>query len=90
MIATIEHSKDPYNAVIDIIDKWCSKHYYADVIVTLLLNNQITTEILLYDGSSHTFEWCNDWYEGQKDVEVVGFRTIDDLIFDGYPEEDDN
>lgn len=90
MIAVIGHSRDPYDAVIDVIDYWCSKHYYTHAIVTLELDGNIVTDILLYDGSSHTFEWSNDWYEGQKDIKVLGFRMLDEFKIEGYPEEENN
>lgn len=39
-----------------------------------------TTEILTYDGSyGDVFEWENDWNEGETNVEVLGFMSLDAL-----------
>ena len=34
-------------------------------------------ELLIYNGNRDDYEWENDWDEGQKYVEVVGFLALD-------------
>lgn len=40
-----------------------------------------TTEILTFDGSygAGCFVWENDWDEGEQDVEVIGFMSLEVL-----------
>lgn len=39
---------------------------------------EYTNEVL--DVNDGKFEWLNDWYEGQKYVEFLGYILIDDIV----------
>jgi len=80
--------KDPYTEVADIIDGWCKKNYYSSALVTLLIDGRVTTEYLSFNGNDMNFEWETDWWEGEKEVVLIGFRMIDDVAFYGYPNYD--
>lgn len=36
-------------------------------------------EYVCYNSDYDTFEWLNDWYEGQTDVDVLGYIPIDSI-----------
>ena len=66
---------DPYTEIADgIIKKWCEKYGYTDFLVTILLNGVEFTEFL--SASDFQFIWENDWWEGEKDVQLLGFVPI--------------
>lgn len=79
-------SDDPYEEVAKIIEGWCEMHYYGSAIVTLSIDRLETTEYLEFNGSEMTFIWENDWWEGEKDVYLLGFQMLKDLRFVGFPE----
>lgn len=78
----MSHQKSPYEVVCEEIEAWAEKYYYDDFLVTLLLNDRITTEILVfYDGA---LEWLNDWWEGEK-VKLLGFIPVSKIEVHGVP-----
>lgn len=79
-------SDDPYEEVAKIIEGWCEKHYYGSALVTLSVDGIETTEYLDFNGNEMTFIWENDWWEGEKDVYLLGFQMLEDLRFVGFPE----
>lgn len=38
-----------------------------------------SNEYLCYHFEHDIFEWANDWNEGQSDVEVIGYISIDNI-----------
>ena len=84
MIAKIK-STDPYTEIADIIEEWCLKNYYDRFVVTLQINGETITEWLDW-CIEYGFIWDTDWWEGEKDVVLVGFRPLHQISFDGYPE----
>lgn len=72
-------SKDPYTEIANIIDKWCKKNFYDSFVVTISRDGQIITEYLELDGMSLDFIWENDWYEGEKDIVLIGFMPMQQL-----------
>ena len=79
-------TKTPYDIVLEPIEKWCREHYYGDFLVTISLDGFEITEFLEFDPNG--FIWENDWWEGQKDVKLLGFMPIDDIHIYGSPDED--
>lgn len=63
------------------IKDWCKKNYYADFLVTIKADGCNYTTILyggdLRDHDAYSF--LDDWDEGQKEVELVGFIPIDSI-----------
>ena len=43
-------------------------------------NYTYSNEYLCYHFEHDTFEWLNDWDEGQKDVEILGYISVDSII----------
>lgn len=63
------------------IKDWCEKHYYADFLVTIKADGCNYTTVL-YGGDlrdDDTYSFLDDWDEGQKEVELVGFIPIDSI-----------
>ena len=83
---------NPYAEIANIIDDWCKKNYYESAFVTLSLNGRVITEYLSFNGNSVTgeFEWDMDWWEGERDVILLGFRMRSDAVFYGYPNSKEN
>ena len=58
---------------------------YKDVIVKLAYKYEweklytVTNEILEYCPCRDTWEWLNDWNEGQQDVKVIGFIPVSNV-----------
>jgi hypothetical protein len=69
----------PYEEIAETISKWCETHSYSDFIVTIDLNGTLITEVLEFDGGRVDFIWLSDWWEGEKNVSLVGFRPIGDI-----------
>lgn len=42
-------------------------------------NYTIENHILVYDSMVDSYDWLDDWYEGQTDVEVLGYRLLSDI-----------
>lgn len=40
-----------------------------------------SNEVVSYEMDSATWIWLNDWWEGEKDVEVLSYVAIDDITF---------
>jgi hypothetical protein len=78
-------SEDPYTEIANIIDEWCRKNYYGSFVVTISIDGQIITEYLEFDGSSITFIWENDWWEGEKEIYLLGFMPMLQLRVYGAP-----
>ena len=91
MRVSLEKNETGYSVVSDIIERWCDKHYWDDFLVTIKYwydvekKPTINTEILEYDGY-RGFEWVNDWWEGQQNVELLGFMPVSELKFENIDE----
>ena len=72
-------SKDPYTEIANIINEWCKKNFYDSFVVTISRDGQIITEYLEFDGGDFDFIWENDWYEGEKDIVLIGFMPMQQL-----------
>ena len=42
-------------------------------------NYTIENHILEYDSIDDSYVWLNDWYEGQTDIEVLGYMLLGDV-----------
>lgn len=82
----------PYDQVVRTIEEWCQKHGYENMLVTLRLCTDSNfawytiTEFLEFDGSNVEFIWLNDWWEGERYVELLGFCPLSWLRFDNAKE----
>ena len=67
---------NPYAAIEQVIERWCRKNYYCDMLVTILIDGEKRTELLLFSANDG-FEWLNDWFEGgTKTVVFLGFFPV--------------
>lgn len=83
-------SEDPYTEIANIIDKWCKKNFYDSFVATISRDGQIITEYLEIDGFSLDFVWENDWWEGEKEIYLLGFMPMLNLRVYGAPGDDIN
>lgn len=44
----------------------------------------IENHILEYDSVDDSYAWINDWFEGQTDVEVLGYMLLGDVEVVGH------
>ena len=79
-------SENRYDAVGAIVQEWCEKNYYTDFLVTLNLDGEESTELLLFDSPTVSFYWLSDWDEGQKNVFLEGFLPVESVIIRTFPE----
>ena len=77
-------AKDPYTEAAEIIEQWAKKNYYDDFVVTLRLDGKIETTLLCMTENAN-FEWEDDWWEGQKEIRIIGFTPLRDLLCIGEP-----
>ena len=69
---------NPYDIVAEILEKWCYEHYFTNLIVRLKLDGEEINVIVTWDiDLTCVFDY--DWWEGQKNVEVIGVMTVDDV-----------
>ena len=67
----------------DAIEK---EEYRTDYIVKLRYKYSwekeytVENEYLEYDGNYDQWVWLHDWDEGQEDVDVLGYISIDDVF----------
>lgn len=83
--------KTPYDSIAETIDKWCQENYYDDFLVTLRLNGKLCVEYLIYetgdpDRPDPYWLWDSDWWEGQKNTELVGFVAAHSIFVTGTPD----
>ena len=83
--------KTPYDTIADVIEKWCQDNYYSNFIVTLRIDGELCVEYLIYETGDPNrpdpyLVWESDWWEGQKDVELVGFIDISSVYVSGTPD----
>lgn len=75
-----EYYEDRYK-IFQPIKDWCEKYYYADFLVTIKADEWNCTTVL-YGGDlrdHNAYSFLDDWDEGQKEVELVGFIPIDSI-----------
>lgn len=77
---------NPYNDICIPIEEWCQKNYYTDFLVTIKVDDFKYTEYLEFNGNTMQFEWLNDWWEGEKDIRLLGFIPIDRINIQNYPD----
>ena len=81
-------SNDPYTEIADIIKAWCEKNCWEDLVVTISINGNEITECISFNAEKMDFIWESDWWEGEEDVQLLGFLPIDNIRIYGYPPND--
>lgn len=81
----------PYDVIADAIDAWCQEHYYGHFLVTLSIEGKLCVEYLYFETGDPNWPdphwvWEDDWREGQKDVELVGFIDVSSVRVSGTPD----
>jgi len=77
--------ESPYNYIADPIKAWCEENYYTDFLVTIWVGDHETTQFLALDDNLCSFTWEIDWWEGEKDVRLLGFAPLTDIHIHNYP-----
>ena len=76
---------NPYEEICNIIEEWCQGEggEWDDFIVTLQLDNRPpeTHYLELEISDDLGFVWSTDWWEGEKDVRLVGFMPLHRIEF---------
>lgn len=59
----------------------CREDYVVKILLKYDHESMYRTlnEILEYDYETDSFNWLNDWHEGEQDVIIAGIWAIDDL-----------
>lgn len=70
-------SKTPYEDISIYIENHING-ILDDYVVKIRLDGKTYTELLTYNGEY--FEWLNDWYEGEKEVELLDFFPLEDAV----------
>ena len=80
---------DPYTEAANVVEAWCKKNYYDHFLVTLELDGELTTQLLMCETEDALeMVWDVDWYEGEPKIRVMGFRPICDFHLYGAPPEE--
>lgn len=77
-------TKDPYKEVASIIETWAQKNFYDYFVVSLVLDGDLTTELLCVNEFAGLY-WDNDWWEGQKKIKMLGFIPLSNVVCLGEP-----
>ena len=75
--------KTPYDEIMKPIRTWAKDHYYTDFIASILADGEELTELIMCEDLD--LIWLNDWWEGQKEVKLLGFKPIDAIRVRGIP-----
>lgn len=70
---------DFYTIIGKEIEQWSrDNHHYEEMVVRLRLDGTyVITEFLDFDGLD--YQWLNDWYEGETEVELLGFTPLSEI-----------
>lgn len=69
-------TKDGKHELFDLLEH---QEVYEDYIVCIEIDGSTTNQILSYDGNEGCFVWESDWWEGEKNVFLIGFKAVDDI-----------
>ena len=72
---------DYYEEIGSIVEQWCEKNGYTQMLVTISLGYSWETpheetHLLDWDSEHCCLIWDSDWWEGQSYVELVGFTPL--------------
>ncbi len=73
-------SKTPYEEISTYIEDRMNG-LIDDYVVKIKLDGKTYTEILTYNGEY--FEWLNDWYEGEQEIELLDFFPLEEAVRGG-------
>lgn len=73
--------RDYYEEIGSIVEQWCEKNGYTQILVTISLGYSWETpheetHLLDWDSEHCRLIWDMDWWEGQPNVELVGFTPL--------------
>ena len=77
--------KRAYEDVAKIVESWCERYGYSDMLVTINVNGITRTEVLEFDAAEMTFVWANDWWEGEQQIILEGFAPLNIIRLFGFP-----
>ena len=81
--------KTPYDTIGEIVES-CGRAYGCDhMLATISLRYdcesepRLTTEILEYEFDPDQYIWLSDWWEGEENVELIGYSPLSKIILRG-------
>ena len=85
---------NPYEEICNIIEEWChgesedGNGRWEDFLVTVQLGSSPpeTHYLELEITDDVGFVWSTDWWEGEKDVRLVGFMPLSRVEFSTDPD----
>lgn len=81
--------KTPYDTIGEIVES-CGRSYGCEnMLATISLRYdyesepRLTTEILEYEFDPDRYIWHSDWWEGEQNVELIGYAPLSKIILHG-------
>lgn len=80
----LKNNESGYEAVTKYVEKYWDNHIWDDSVVRLDISyngkdwDEIT-EIVYPTNNCREVEWLNDWWEGQKYINLIGIATVDEI-----------
>ncbi len=73
-----------YNAVGKYVEEYLNEHCWDDSIVELEISYDgkdwdSIKEIVCPTNNCRELEWLNDWWEGQRYINIIGMANIDEI-----------
>ena len=77
MILKVKQNENPYDVIVNYIEKHIP--VIDDIIAVISIDGEIRNELLLVEiSSTNNFVWQIDWWEGEKNVELIDFFFVSD------------
>ena len=79
MVIKCGKEKSGYDAIVEAMEAR-SKDLYGDMIVTIKYwydSQEIPSEsTVILEDNNGVWEWVRDWWEGEENVELIGFCSV--------------
>lgn len=84
MFITLKDNETGYEAVEKYVTKYWNAHCWDDSVVTMRIsydgkNWDKISEIVCPANNCREIGWPNDWWEGQKYIEIIGIVNVDEI-----------
>lgn len=77
MVKETLKSKTPYDKIAEILVEWGYQNYFSTFIVKIKIDGDVLNEIAFSKNAE--IVWENDWWEGERNVELLGFAPIEKI-----------
>ena len=69
----------PYAKIIDLLRSWANDNYFDDMVACIIADGQESNELVCFNSHNLHLYFDNDWWEGQKDIYLIGFIPISEV-----------